>query len=92
MIKTLDNFNRRDVLMAGAATAISLGISPQAWAQAAPKRGGRMRLGVAGANSGDSHDPATWGTSAIINYGLWCAGPSWTKSWKACPWPLWAVC
>ncbi len=71
MIKSLDQFNRRDILMAGAASAIGLGISPQALAQAAPKRGGRMRLGVAGANTGDSHDPATWGTSAIINLGMW---------------------
>ena len=71
MIKTLDHFNRRDVLMAGAATAIGLGVSPMAFAQAAPKRGGRMRLGIAGANTGDSHDPATWGTSALVNLGMW---------------------
>ena len=73
MIKTLDQFNRRDVLIAGAAAALSAGISPQAFAQSAPKRGGKFRLGLAGANTGDSHDPAKWGTGALINFGLWGA-------------------
>jgi hypothetical protein len=40
---------------------------------AEPKKGGRFRLGVAGANINDMHDPATWGTSAIVNIGLWGA-------------------
>lgn len=71
MIKTLDQFNRRDILRAGAAGALGLALSPHAFAQGAPKRGGRMRVGVAGANTGDSHDPATWGTSALVNLGLW---------------------
>jgi len=64
--------NRRDLLAAGAATALGLGIHPSsAWAQGAPRRGGRLRLGLAGGNTGDSHDPATWGTSALINLGMW---------------------
>jgi len=63
---------RRDLLLAGAA-ALAATVTPQARAQGAPKRGGRFRLGVPGANTGDSHDPATWGTSAITNYGLYGA-------------------
>src|SRR4029453_710255 len=37
---------------------------------ATPKQGGRFRLGISGANTTDSNDPATWGTSAITNIGL----------------------
>jgi peptide/nickel transport system substrate-binding protein len=40
---------------------------------ATPKQGGRFRLGLAGANTSDSNDPATWGTSALTNIGLWGA-------------------
>jgi len=64
-------FDRRQVLLGGAATALILGAASKVRAQQEPKRGGRFRLGVSGANTGDSYDPATWGTSAIINLGLW---------------------
>ena len=63
-------FDRRQVLLGGAATALALTLGQPAFAQAAPKKGGRFRLGVSHANTGDSHDPATWGTSAIVNVGL----------------------
>jgi peptide/nickel transport system substrate-binding protein len=73
MIKNLSDLTRRDLLVAGAA-ALGAGLAPQsALAQGAPKRGGRFRLGLSGANTGDSHDPATWGTGALINFGLWGA-------------------
>lgn len=73
MIKTFSDLTRRDLLVAGAA-ALGAGLAPHnALAQGAPKRGGRFRLGLTGANTGDSHDPATWGTGALINFGLWGA-------------------
>src|SRR6267154_2478687 len=48
-------------LLGGATTALVLGTGTRAQAQQEPKRGGRFRLGVSGANTGDSYDPATWG-------------------------------
>jgi peptide/nickel transport system substrate-binding protein len=44
-----------------------------AHAQATPKPGGRLRLGLSDANTNDDYDPATWGTSAVVNIGLWGA-------------------
>jgi peptide/nickel transport system substrate-binding protein len=38
-------------------------------ARAAPKRGGRLRLGSSGTNASESWDPATWGLSAIMGVG-----------------------
>jgi len=73
MTRILDNVNRRDVLMGGAATALALGVAPRSFAQAAPKKGGRYRIGLSHANAADNHDPATWGTSAVINMGLYGA-------------------
>jgi peptide/nickel transport system substrate-binding protein len=64
--------SRRQVLV-GATAALTLGVADGARAQTPPRRGGRFRLGVSGANTGDAHDPATWGTSAIVNMGLWGA-------------------
>ena len=37
---------------------------------AEPKRGGRLRIGAAGANASESWDPASWGLSAI----MWMVG------------------
>jgi peptide/nickel transport system substrate-binding protein len=68
----LNQLTRRNVLGAGAAAALGLAIGPHALAQGAPKRGGRFRLGTTG-NTGDSNDPATWGTSGVVNFGLWGA-------------------
>ena len=42
-------------------------------AQTAPKAGGRLRLGLSHANTNDDYDPASWGTSAVVNIGLWGA-------------------
>jgi peptide/nickel transport system substrate-binding protein len=42
-------------------------------ARAEPKTGGRFRLGVSSASINDVHDPATWGSSAMLNVGLWGA-------------------
>src|SRR5258705_7316546 len=66
-----NSIRRRDVLIGGAASAFALGVGGEALAQ--PKTGGRFRLGAVNGNTGDSHDPATWGTSALINLGLWGA-------------------
>jgi len=65
--------NRRQVLIGGAATALALGIGPSAFGQSEPKTGGRFRLGVSDANTTDEYDPTTWGTSLIVNAGLWGA-------------------
>src|SRR5258705_13836355 len=66
-----NSIRRRDVLIGGAASAFALGVGGEAQAQ--PKSGGKFRLGAVNGNTGDSHDPATWGTSALINLGLWGA-------------------
>src|SRR5262249_8599630 len=56
-----------------AATALALGLPAGARAQDAPKQGGRLRLGLTSGNTADQGDPATWGTSALVNLGLWGA-------------------
>ena len=66
----IDRIDRRHLLIGGSAAALALAIDAPAQAQTAPKKGGRFRLGTPG-NVGDSHDPGTWGTSGIINLGLW---------------------
>src|SRR5215472_16420313 len=65
--------DRRQVLVGGAATALTLWPGLDTQAQAAPKAGGRLRLGLSHANTNDAYDPASWGTSAIVNIGLWGA-------------------
>ncbi len=61
-------FNRRGVLKAGAAgiAATALGTFP---ALAAPKKGGRLRIGMAGANTSDSWDGRTHSDSFMITCG-----------------------
>jgi peptide/nickel transport system substrate-binding protein len=65
--------HRRDILLGGAASALALGFGGRAGAQVAPKPGGRFRIGCSHANTQDDNDPATWGTSLIVNAGLWGA-------------------
>jgi len=65
--------DRRQLLLGGAATALTLWAGARVQAQTAPKKGGRLRLGLSHANTNDDYDPATWGTSAIVNIGLWGA-------------------
>ncbi|HXP74568.1 MAG TPA: ABC transporter substrate-binding protein [Stellaceae bacterium] len=65
--------DRRQLLLGGAATALALWPGAGLHAQTAPKTGGRLRLGLSHANTNDDYDPATWGTSAIVNIGLWGA-------------------
>jgi peptide/nickel transport system substrate-binding protein len=69
--------SRRDFIGLAVASGLTIAAANRlfiATAQAAtPKQGGRFRLGVSGANTTDSNDPATWGTSAITNIGLWGA-------------------
>ncbi len=52
------NMTRRDVLKAGAA-ATALTMVPAISTQAMPKKGGRLRLGLDGANTSDSWDSRT---------------------------------
>ncbi len=52
------NMNRRGVLKAGAATVAATALSSVP-ASAQPKKGGRLRLGIAGANTSDSWDGRT---------------------------------
>jgi peptide/nickel transport system substrate-binding protein len=65
--------DRRQLLVGGAATALALWPGTGLHAQTAPKTGGRLRLGLSHANTNDDYDPATWGTSAVVNIGLWGA-------------------
>ncbi len=65
--------SRRRVLAVSGAMALALALPRAAAAQPAPKKGGRFRLGLGGANTTDSHNPATWGTGALTNIGLWGA-------------------
>src|SRR5579871_3338649 len=65
--------DRRELLLGGAATALTLWAGAGAHAQGMPKKGGRLRLGLSHANTNDDYDPATWGTSAVVNIGLWGA-------------------
>src|SRR5271154_5834345 len=67
------DLDRRQLLLGGAATTLTLWAGVGAHAQATPKPGGRLRLGLSHANTNDDYDPATWGTSAVVNIGLWGA-------------------
>src|SRR5690348_12580863 len=73
--KSWMSLDRRRLLLGGAATALTLRFNADARAQTAPapKKGGRLRLGLSHANTNDAYDPASWGTSAIVNIGLWGA-------------------
>jgi peptide/nickel transport system substrate-binding protein len=65
--------DRRRLLQGGAAALLIPALPATARAQAGPKKGGRFRLGLSGANTTESHNPATWGTGAFTNIGLWGA-------------------
>ncbi len=65
--------DRRQVLLGSAAASLTLWAGAGAHAQTTPKAGGRLRLGLSQANTNDEYDPATWGTSAVVNIGLWGA-------------------
>jgi len=88
---------RREILAAGLGTSALLSLGPLARAET-PKQGGRLRLGVAGASTSDSLDPATW-SSIFMQAGL-MAGvynnlsevdvdgnivPELAESWEASP-------
>ncbi len=62
--------DRREI-MAGAAAlglGIGMGVGP-ALAQAKPKKGGTLRLGMEGGSASDSLDPRTYADSVPISYG-----------------------
>lgn len=59
------HWKRRGVLKAGAATVAATAIAPAA-AQAMGKRGGKLTLGLAGANTSDSWDGRTHSDSFMI--------------------------
>jgi len=67
------SLDRRQLFLGGAATALTLWAGTGAHAQTTPKAGGHLRLGLSHANTNDDYDPATWGTSAVVNIGLWGA-------------------
>ncbi|MEM9097094.1 MAG: ABC transporter substrate-binding protein [Pseudomonadota bacterium] len=64
------NMNRRQTLQAGTA-ATALGLSGLS-ASAAPKKGGTLRMGLAGANTSDSWDGRTHSDSFMINMAHGC--------------------
>jgi len=69
--------SRRDFIRFAVAGGLTIAAADRLFVSTAraatPKPGGRFRLGVAGVNTTDSHDPATWGTGALTNIGLWGA-------------------
>jgi peptide/nickel transport system substrate-binding protein len=71
--KPLGTLDRRQLFFGSAAAALTLCAGTDASAQSAPKTGGRLRLGLSHANTNDENDPATWGTSLVVNVGLWGA-------------------
>lgn len=64
---------RREFLSRAAALGMAAALGPMAFSTnagaAAPKKGGRFRLGMAGGSTGDTLDPATWvdNTPALMN-------------------------
>lgn len=66
--------DRREIMAGAAALGLGagLGLGP-AFAQAKPKKGGTLRLGMEGGSASDSLDPRTYADSIPISYGwqLW---------------------
>ena len=66
--------DRREILAGAAALGLGYGMSTMpSFAQATPKKGGTMRLGMEGGSASDSLDPRTYADSIPISYGwqLW---------------------
>ena len=64
--------NRRSVLKTGAAAGVLAATGAHAASHAAPKRGGTLRMGLAGANTSDSWDGRTHSDSFMIMMGHGC--------------------
>jgi len=97
------SLERRDFLKLGAVAglagaAVSMGFPLSAWAaDATPKPGGTLRLGLAGGSTSDSYDPGSWsdtftfvGFSAIYNTLVEIAVdgsaiPELAESWESSP-------
>ncbi len=73
------SMHRRELLAGGAALGASVGLGvlgawPQAaWAQGAPKKGGKLRIGMTGGSASDNLDPTTYNDSIInaVSAMLW---------------------
>ncbi|MEM7546177.1 MAG: ABC transporter substrate-binding protein [Pseudomonadota bacterium] len=63
------NLNRRHVMQAGAAAGAVVAAGPAFGAAHSPKRGGTLRMGIAGANTSDSWDGRTHSDSFMIMLG-----------------------
>ena len=63
------NFNRRQAMQAGAAAGGLAVAGPAFGASHAPKKGGTLRMGIAGANTSDSWDGRTHSDSFMIMMG-----------------------
>ncbi|MGB0926336.1 MAG: ABC transporter substrate-binding protein [Pikeienuella sp.] len=63
------NLNRRQAMQTGAAAAGAMAVSPAFAAGHGPKKGGTLRLGIAGANTSDSWDGRTHSDSFMIMAG-----------------------
>lgn len=95
-IELASNLDRRRVLMGASAMGLSsLLTTLPAMAQAVPKKGGTLRLGMTGGSASDSMDPRTYGDRIAIAYSLLFfnqlveidesgnAGPELAESWES---------
>lgn len=92
-----DLLSRAAILGAGAATLPLLGGRPAAAAMEEPRKGGKLRLGLAGGSTGDNLDPTTWTDTVglVIGFALYNGliengadnkpVPELAESWEAKP-------
>jgi len=74
-INDIHNPGRRNFMAAALAAGATLTAAQAAWAQqaaATPRRGGHMRLGLAGASTTDTMNPGPWPDTfmAVLGYGV----------------------
>lgn len=66
----LGRLSRRDFMRYASAAGVAGAVATGAWsskvAMAAPKKGGKFRLGAHDGNTGDTHDPGTYVTFSMI--------------------------
>ncbi len=93
-VSNLSSLNRRSFLRVSAATALAASL-PLSAAQAAPKRGGHLRAGLAHGQTTDTLNPGTWDNSFTVSMAFAVHGylteitadgtvvPALAESWEA---------